>query len=504
MTHSDAYRKIFAVLLGFIMILSGIGSGAVESAFAASKKPAKVKISSLKASGLKMTLKWKKAKNAKKYQVYVKTGAAKWVLKKTLKKTVFSMNGAEGTEYSFKVRGVNGKKKGRFSAVKKVTIPKKTPVKPADPEEPPEDDESIVVYLSISDDSEFIQGRDKDHTVLARIPLRISYFDLKKYGLEKFYRYEAAPFDEGGEYINKVIVEQPTLLMAYIRAHEKWYFGHEMTDEDEGFGIGGVATSTLLAPFFGHDMNLMYFVNHAYPLMRSGWGSTSDYILLEDGDEIDVGMFTDWNFHSHGAFINFDIGNPQLNVGEQCTIQMRASGTKAAEDGQSVDPGAFPNEFIRISADRGKTWKEKVYKTNYNGEFTVKFDEPGVYIISAGPRFEKQGDNLPCMVPPVSVAEVAPAEICEYSVRAASSTSVKYSWEEIEGATSYQVAYQKSGDTKWTTFMTDDTEAEITKLDPGSTYCFKVQACCESDYVPDEDPYRILKGNYSATGRITL
>ena len=125
MTHSDAYRKIFAVLLGFIMILSGIGSGAVESAFAASKKPAKVKISSLKASGLKMTLKWKKAKNAKKYQVYMRAGSQAWKLKKTLKKTVFSMNGAEGTGYSFKVRGVNGKKKGSFSAVKKISIPAK-------------------------------------------------------------------------------------------------------------------------------------------------------------------------------------------------------------------------------------------------------------------------------------------------------------------------------------------------------------------------------------------
>ena len=87
------YRFISIAVV--ILVLIGMIEGSCVSSYAASKKPAKVKISSLKASGLKMTLKWKKAKNAKKYQVYVKMGAAKWALKKTLKKTAFSMSGAE-------------------------------------------------------------------------------------------------------------------------------------------------------------------------------------------------------------------------------------------------------------------------------------------------------------------------------------------------------------------------------------------------------------------------
>ena len=44
---------------------------------------------------------------------------------KTLKKRSFKITGKAGTKYTFKVRGINGKKKGKFSKVKSVTIAKK-------------------------------------------------------------------------------------------------------------------------------------------------------------------------------------------------------------------------------------------------------------------------------------------------------------------------------------------------------------------------------------------
>ena len=40
--------------------------------------------------------------------------------------------------------------------------------------------------------------------------------------------------------------------------------------------------------------------------MSPGWGSTSDYILLSDGDAIDVAMFTNWGFYHNGYFASFD------------------------------------------------------------------------------------------------------------------------------------------------------------------------------------------------------
>ena len=85
----------------------------------------------MRRSGQKITAKWKKAKNANKYQVYLKTGTGSWKLKKTLKKRVITITGKEGATYRFKVRGVNGKKRGAFSAIRKIAIPKKeTPEEP--------------------------------------------------------------------------------------------------------------------------------------------------------------------------------------------------------------------------------------------------------------------------------------------------------------------------------------------------------------------------------------
>lgn len=131
-----AVSRMIAVISAVVLLITMFGASAPAS-YAAAKKPAKVKLTSVKATGLKITAKWKKAKNAKKYQIYMKTGTGSWKLKKTLKKLVISVTGKEGVTYSFKVRGINGKKKGSFSAIRKISIPKKEkPVDPQDPEDP--------------------------------------------------------------------------------------------------------------------------------------------------------------------------------------------------------------------------------------------------------------------------------------------------------------------------------------------------------------------------------
>lgn len=507
MFGKDSLVNRAITVVAAILILIVMAEGSCVSSYAAVKKPAKVKISSVKVSGLNITVKWKKAKNAKKYQVYQKIGSGKWKLKKALKKRSLTVKGAFGKTYRFKVRGINGKKKGSFSAVKTISIPKKK--EPVTPEKPVDDDESVTVYITLSKDSEFIVGKDADHTVIARVPVKLSYVDLAKYGLERFYRYEADSFEDGGNYKRPfVLLKKPTALMLIIRALEDWYFCREMTPEDvdtPAFDVSGSgACSLFMNDFWEHDCNLMYFHNKEYPLMREGWGSTADYIIMEEGDEFDLAMFTDWGFMSRGAFVKFDDPNPQISVGEEITLQMTGTGTAAGQDGHSVDRGVFPNEYIKVSSDHGKTWQEKFTKTNYNGECTLSFDKPGVYLVTAGPVFTKQGDTAPCMAPPTSVVEVAPAAVEEYNVRVASPTSVKYTWENVPNATSYKVAYQKSGDTKWTTFMTDKNEAVIDNLTTGSTYSFKVLAQSESDYVPKGEPNKMLLGAYSQASKIVV
>lgn len=114
-----------ACLLAFTPVIDG-------PALAASR-PAKVKgltltKSAVQASGdCKVTAKWKKVKkNVKKYQVRIKRASAKKASFKTLAKSKLklSFKGKSGATYTVKVRALAGKKKGKWSAAKKITIAK--------------------------------------------------------------------------------------------------------------------------------------------------------------------------------------------------------------------------------------------------------------------------------------------------------------------------------------------------------------------------------------------
>ena len=144
--------------LAFVMLFPG-------TVQAATKTPGKPVISSAKVSGSSVQLTWKKAKNAKTYKVFVQTGADGWKYWKTVKannknkkkysdtlkyklkksgkkykvykkknpykavKTVkaqkYTYSGKYGATYRFVLQAVNGKKTGKYSAVKTVKIPAK-------------------------------------------------------------------------------------------------------------------------------------------------------------------------------------------------------------------------------------------------------------------------------------------------------------------------------------------------------------------------------------------
>lgn len=103
-----------------------------------------------------------------------------------------------------------------------------------------------------------------------------------------------------------------------------------------------------MANFWGHDENLMYYRNHCYPYMSPGWGSTSDYILLSDGDTWDVAMFTNWSFYSSGgAFTCFDKDAYTVRPGTELTVTSKAYGT-TFKDGDFYD---FENLDVYLYSD---------------------------------------------------------------------------------------------------------------------------------------------------------
>ena len=117
---SKTMKRVSALLLAMLMIVTFMPM-TQEVAFAAAKKPAKVKGLKVKVSGNKMTISWKKAKNAKKYSVSIKDNSTKLTATKSTKKKKLTVPVHYGTKYTISVKGVNGKKKGK-AAKKSVTI----------------------------------------------------------------------------------------------------------------------------------------------------------------------------------------------------------------------------------------------------------------------------------------------------------------------------------------------------------------------------------------------
>ena len=101
---------------------------AEEARKAAKAKPAKVtlkKVKSKKRRTVKVT--WNKAKAAKKYEVAYrrKKSAKKWTkwVRKVVNGTSYTNKKLKSRRtYQFKVRGLNGKIKGKFSKMKKVRV----------------------------------------------------------------------------------------------------------------------------------------------------------------------------------------------------------------------------------------------------------------------------------------------------------------------------------------------------------------------------------------------
>ncbi len=202
----------------------------------------------------------------------------------------------------------------------------------------------VTVAVTISITGIPIRGFDEEETALSHVKVTVPYFDLNSTVLERFYRY---PTSATCAYEpERGVIKRPTLLHLYIYMLEKYYLGIPEEQCGKGYGkneifnkkghsdrifymngeeayftfegsnneerkllsVTGSATSLYMTNFWGHDENLNYYVNHEYPLMWSEWGASADYIILEDGDTVDMAMFTDYSFYQRSGFTFFESG----------------------------------------------------------------------------------------------------------------------------------------------------------------------------------------------------
>ena len=136
------------LILCLVMVMLFIPASSIMAQAASRKTPSKVTISSVKATGYdRVTVKWKKAKNATAYVIYYKRASAKkWVKLKTVSaKTTSYLHKAskkyplkQGVKYSYRVRAYNksSKKYGSYSKTKTVKMPKKAVVTPKPTQKP--------------------------------------------------------------------------------------------------------------------------------------------------------------------------------------------------------------------------------------------------------------------------------------------------------------------------------------------------------------------------------
>lgn len=297
----------------------------------------------------------------------------------------------------------------------------------------------VTVYVTISNDGVPLKGRDG--TVLCHKAITVPYFDLANYGLEEFYRYHTENGE--GKYIDENIVQRPTGLHLYLYLLERYFIGLPdeecckgkydrdklasfkleddvlyMDDEPaytaDSFAaltITGSPTSLYMANFWGHDENLMYYRNHCYPYMSPGWGSTSDYIVLSDGDTWDVAMFTNWSFWSSGgAFTCFDQDAYNARPGMEMTVNTQAYGTTF--EGSDFYP--FSNLDVFLYNDK---WEQiEQYKEAADGKSTFSFTAPteeGTYYLVGMdpnrtiPKDDSGGTNYAKIAPATAILNVA-------------------------------------------------------------------------------------------------
>ena len=93
-------------------------------------------------------------------------------------------------------------------------------------------------------------------------------------------------------------------MHAFIAATEIFYFGYDESQVGKGLSYQSnpaafnkaiswsQSSGSSFMDFWDHGTNLNYYLNYTYPLAFTGWGSTSDQILVENGDVIRVHMIT--------------------------------------------------------------------------------------------------------------------------------------------------------------------------------------------------------------------
>lgn len=287
----------------------------------------------------------------------------------------------------------------------------------------------VTVYFSFSHDDTF-ESCEQSGQVMALKEVTVPYFDLELYGLENFYfaseNYGPASGDPTGgpgsaldPGTKEFAYGKVTMFHLFIYATEVYYLGIDPADAGKGylkdnglgssiFNVTGSTGSTFLQEIWNYDLNLNYYLNYEYPLAGPGWGSTSDQILLHDGDIVTLGHFSDWSFFNDTTSIfNYIVADKTDPVqGDKIKLELYHAGAdmygtyNTAHTLIDYSPSVYCTPVNDIVSGDVTTWQ---YVGNAEADGSLVVDTstlaPGEYIFALAGQPGKENPGAICSTP---------------------------------------------------------------------------------------------------------
>ncbi len=236
--------------------------------------------------------------------------------------------------------------------------------------------EGQYVYISVSFDGQYITGQNGEPIVYIPVSFdEIASIDLEEYGLSDYL------YDPDGDSNYEI-----TALQLIIYAHENIYGG---SWSDVTF-TGGAGSSYFQGGIFGFTENLNYFLNGEFPVdeelsASSAFtvGATSDHIVLEPGDFMDIASFTSfaflWDsaagFHLFADDRDSFTHNYTAAPGEAVSVKLLRSYSNMADG----SPVLAQEAYYDISYGTSFGSADGTVTTDENGCAQLTFDQAGTY-----------------------------------------------------------------------------------------------------------------------------
>lgn len=301
---------------------------------------------------------------------------------------------------------------------------------------------SVTMNVTKGENTLYETPQTGSDQMMLLMEMDVPYFDIGLYGLGCYYNPDCYRLDEDGKRLpqtagnSEIAYGKITVLHALIYATEVHYLGLDenlagtgLTYQDgsfqKAFRLTTAAAGSIFMNLWDHGTNLNYYVNYKYPLGLPGWGSTSDQILLSDGDIISAHMIASGETDENGDYVQgsdgangsafgvfvvedddstFEYGKDTIHQctvtqGEEVKLSLYSSMATSTYDTDYSRLGNQQLYWIHdddLVANLDQWNTDDTLKTDSNGDYVLDTSafEPGIYYIGAKGGFTK-GDGKP-------------------------------------------------------------------------------------------------------------